>query len=551
MRKLATLLILSSIFIGNAQTTKKPKLVIGIVVDQMRYDYLQRFKDKFGSKGFNEIIKNGTTFENAHFNYIPTYTAVGHASIYTGTTPKNHGIIGNNWYDKYAEKSIYVVDDENYETIGSTTNEGKKSPKRLIASTVADQLKLGQNFKGKVIGVAVKDRSSILPVGHAADIAYWFDGGKIGNWVSSTYYSKELPNWVTLYNTTNKVKLDEYLAAPWITEKDINKYSESIRDHNHYEGVFNGEEKPVFPHNLATLKEKNGGYSLLKTTPFGNTMTLDFAKEIVKNEKLGKNKDYSDFLAISISCTDYIGHKYGAASKETEDAYIRLNNDIDDFIRYLDKKVGKKNYVLFVTADHAVVQIPNYLMDNKIPGGYFSANDFLAKLNEFTKEKYQSTNLIENYSNEQIFLNHNEIARLGLNLEEIENTIINEIVTYNYVYRAVSAHTMQRSEFTQAPISLLQEGYNQKRSGDILIAFEPAVISDSNIKTGTTHGSGYNYDTHIPILFYGANISKGKIVKNPVNITQIAPTLSNILQIQEPNMSSHNILTEVFEKKTE
>ncbi|MGY5354431.1 alkaline phosphatase PafA [Wenyingzhuangia sp. IMCC45467] len=546
MKKLITLVILSSIFIGNAQTSKKPKLVIGIVVDQMRYDYLQRFKEKFGAKGFNEIIKNGTTFENAHYNYIPTYTAVGHASVYTGTTPKNHGIIGNNWYDKFAEKSIYVVDDKNYETIGSKTDEGKKSPKRLIASTVADQLKLAQNFNGKVIGVAVKDRSAILPVGHAADIAYWFDGGNIGNWVSSTYYAKQIPNWVNLYNNTNKLKLNEYLASPWMTEKEIAKYTESISDHNHYEGLFNGEEKPVFPHNLATLKEKNGGYSILKTTPFGNTMTLDFAKEIIKNEELGKNKEYSDFLAISISCTDYIGHKYGAVSKEVQDAYIRLNNDLDDFISYLNRKVGKDDYVLFITADHAVAQIPNYLMDNKIPGGYFSKKEFLSKLNEFTEKTYQSANLIKNYSNEQIFLNRDEIAKLDLNLEEVENAIIDEIITYPLIYRAVSEHTLQRSEFTQSPVSLLQEGYNQKRSGDILIALEPAVISDGYIKTGTTHGSGYNYDTHIPIMFYGRNINKGKTVKSPVNITQIAPTLSNILQIQEPNMSSNDILTEVF-----
>lgn len=549
MKKLISLLILSSAFIGNAQTVKKPKLVIGIVVDQMRYDYLQRFKNKFGSKGFNKIIEDGTTYENAHFNYIPTYTAVGHTSIYTGTTPKDHGIIGNNWYDKFAKKSIYVVDDEAYETIGSTSNEGKKSPKRLIASTVADQLKLSQKFNGKVIGVAIKDRSAILPVGHAADIAYWFDGGKIGNWVSSTYYTDKLPSWVTLYNNTNKEKLNEYLASPWMTEKDIHKYTESIRDHNHYEGLFNGEEKPIFPHNLATLKEKNGGYSLLKTTPFGNTMTLDFAKEIVKNEDLGKNKEYSDFLAISISSTDYIGHKYGAASKEIEDAYIRLNNDIDDFIKYLNRKVGKNDYVLFITADHAVAQIPNYLLDNKIPGGYFSKKDLLIKLNQFLDTTYGSYSLVENYSNEQIFLNHDEIKSLGLKIEEVENTLIEEIITYPFVYRAVSAYTLQRAEFTKAPISLLQEGYNQKRSGDILLTLEPAVISDHYIKTGTTHGSGYNYDTHIPIMFYGSNISKGKKVKKSVSITQIAPTLSNILQIQEPNMSSHDILTEVFEKE--
>jgi len=547
MIKIFNLFVMLHVLTLSAQQVKKPKLVIGIVVDQMRYDYLQKFKKQFGSKGFNRIIKNGTTYENAHFNYIPTYTAVGHASIYTGTTPKNHGIIGNNWYDKYNDKSVYVVHDNSYKTIGSFSNEGKRSPKRLIASTVSDQLKLAQHFKGKVIGIAIKDRSAILPVGHAADIAYWFDGGKIGNWVSSSYYTEVLPSWVSLYNTLNKLKLSEYLTSPWVTRKKIHKYTESRDDFSEYEGRFNGEEKPVFPHDLGALKDKNGTYDLLKNTPFGNTMTLDFAKEIVKNETLGKSKKYSDFLAISISSTDYIGHKYGAGSKEIEDAYIRLNNDLNDFINYLNRKVGNKNYVMFVTADHGVVEIPNYLMEHKIPGGYFSKKELFIKLNQFMDKTYGSYSLIKDYSNEQIFLDHIEIDKLGLKLEEVQNQLINEIVTYPNVHRAVSAYAMQNAEFTKSPLSLLQEGYHQKRSGDILLTLEPTVISDYYTKTGTTHGSGYNYDTHIPILFYGGNIKKGKKVKRPVNITQIAPTLSNILQIQEPNMSSHEILTEIFE----
>ncbi|MDO6739065.1 alkaline phosphatase PafA [Wenyingzhuangia sp. 2_MG-2023] len=547
MKKLVTIIMLASIFVGNAQ--KKPKLVVGIVVDQMRYDYLLRFKDKFGSKGFNKLISEGTNFENGHFNYIPTYTAVGHSSVYTGTTPKNHGIIGNNWYDKDLKKSIYVVDDANYNTIGSTSKEGQKSPKRLVASTVSDQLKIAQNFKGKVVGVAIKDRSAILPVGHAADIAYWFDGGNQGKWVSSTFYAKQLPNWVSAYNQENKATLDAYLNAPWVTEKDILDYHESTLDNKHFEGTFKNEKAPVFPHDLPSLKEKNGNYSLLKTTPFGNTMTLDFAKEIIKKEELGKNKMYSDFLAVSLSSTDYIGHKYGPASKEIEDTYLRLNNDLDDFIKYLDRKVGDDNYVLFLTADHAVVQVPHFLTDNKLPGGYVNGKDLSGKLLEFTFKKYNSKHLIENFSNDQIFLNHDEIAKLDLSLEDVENSIIKEIINSPLVYKAVSAHTLQKTEFNNTPLSLLQEGYNQKYSGDILVTFTPSILKGSNASTGTSHGTGYNYDTHVPIIFYGANIAKGKAVKKPVVITQIAPTLSNLLQIQEPNMSSLDILTEVFSKE--
>ncbi|MGY6647201.1 alkaline phosphatase PafA [Wenyingzhuangia sp. IMCC45574] len=544
MKKTIAYLLLAISVSVNAQ--KKPKLLIGIVVDQMRYDYLLRFKDKFGSKGFNKLINKGTNFENGHFNYIPTYTAVGHSSVYTGATPSNHGIISNNWYDKFEKKSIYVVDDANYATIGSTSKEGKKSPKRLIASTVSDELRLAQNFKGKVFGVAIKDRSAILPVGHAANMAFWFDGGKQGKWVSSTYYADKLPNWIEKYNYLNQPILDTYLATPWATKNNIETYHESDIDDRDFEWKHKGEEAPVFEHDLPKLKNKNGHYSLLKFTPHGNTLTLDFAKAIIENEKLGKNETYSDFLAVSLSSTDYIGHRYGPASKEIEDTYIRLNDDLDSFLNFLDKNVGKDNYVLFLTADHAVVHYPQHLVAHKLPGGHLNGKEFYQKLNQFLFQKYQSKKLIENISNDQIFLNRSELKKLNVSSEKVENEIIAEIINYPLIYKAVSAHTLQRTEFKNAPLSLLQAGYNQKRSGDILVVLNPAYIK--GVKQ-TTHGSGYNYDTHVPIIFYGANIAKGKKVKTPVTITQIAPTLSNLLQIQEPNMSEHGILTEVFDTK--
>ncbi|MGY5352841.1 alkaline phosphatase PafA [Wenyingzhuangia sp. IMCC45533] len=544
MKKIASVLLL----LGSLQVfaQNKPKLVVGIVIDQMRYDYLLRFKDKFGTKGFNKLIKEGVNFENAHYNYIPTYTAVGHTSIYTGTTPKNHGIIGNNWYDKFIKKSIYVVDDLSYQTIGSKTRHGKKSPKRLVASTVADQLKMAQNFKGKTIGVAIKDRSAILPVGHTANIAYWFDGGNEGKWISSSFYQKKLPQWVIDFNIDNKSKLDYYLSSDWDTSLLADEYHESADDEQYFEGKFKNEEKSVFPHHLPTLKKDNGNYSILKSTPYGNTMTLDFATKIINNEQLGRNSQVSDFLAISLSSTDYIGHQYGPASKEIEDTYIKLNDDLDDFIKELDKQVGYNNYVLFITSDHAVAQIPHYLKDHKVPSGYFKNNELLNKLNEFTLKKFKSKQLIENISNHQIFLNKGEIRRLSLSLINVENQIIDELILYQDIYKVISANTLQKTEFVNAPYSLLQEGYNQKISGDILYTLKPSILSNGYIKGGTTHGSGYNYDTHVPIIFYGGKIAKGKSVKKEVTIVQIAPTLANLLEIQEPNMSSHKILTEVF-----
>jgi hypothetical protein len=279
-----------------AKKQQKSKLVVGIVIDQMRYDYLTRFTDKYGEDGFKRILKGGFSLENAHYNFIPTYTAVGHASIFTGATPSNHGIISNNWYDKYLKKTIYCVDDANYKTIGNDGDGGQKSPYRMLTTTITDQLHLAQNMKGKTIGIAIKDRSAILPAGHTANAAYWFDGGKEGTWISSSFYMDELPEWVHTFNTSGKA--DAYLSKPWETLYDIATYTESIDDDNNFEALFKGEEKPVFPHKIPKLRSKNNNYSILKAIPAGNSITADFAKAAIIGENLGKS-DATDFLTVS------------------------------------------------------------------------------------------------------------------------------------------------------------------------------------------------------------------------------------------------------------
>ncbi|MGY0427144.1 MAG: alkaline phosphatase family protein, partial [Polaribacter sp.] len=362
MKKSISYFLFSFLLISNVsfaqKNTSKPKLVVGIVIDQMRYDYLIRYAERYGEGGFKRILKDGFSLQNAEFNYIPTYTAVGHTSIYTGTTPSYHGIISNNWYDKFLKKTIYCVDDNNYKTVGNNGNAGRKSPKRMYTTTVSDELHLAQNMRGKVIGISLKDRAAILPVGHTANAAYWYDGGNNNQWITSSYYMKKLPNWVKKFNKNNKT--DAYLNSSWNTLYDIKTYTHSIADDNEFEKTLVGQEKPTFPKNLKKLRAKNGNFDLIKAIPFGNSITEDFAEAAIRGEHLGKS-DSVDFLSISFSSTDYVGHRYGLAAVETEDTYLRLDKDLADFFSFLDKKVGKGNYTLFLTEDHGAVNVPAYL----------------------------------------------------------------------------------------------------------------------------------------------------------------------------------------------
>jgi predicted AlkP superfamily pyrophosphatase or phosphodiesterase len=521
---------------------EKPALVVGIVIDQMRYDYITRFYSKYSEGGFKRLINEGFSCENANYNYIPTYTAVGHTSIYTGTTPMYHGIISNNWYDKYLKKTIYCVDDDNYATIGANSDNGKKSPYRMLATTITDELHLHQNMKGKVIGIALKDRSSILPAGHTADGAYWYDGSSGGNWITSSFYMRELPTWVQQFNSLQKAK--KYLSKPWKTLYDANLYTESIVDDNPYEGKFKGETAPVFPHDLPKLMKKNGGLELIKATPFGNSLTTDFVKAAIIGEALGQDA-ITDFLTISYSSTDYVGHKYGVDAKETEDTYLRLDSDLASLFHFLDEKVGKGNYTLFLTADHAAVQVPSYLQSLRIPAGYFDANGFTTFINKVVKERFKSDSLIENISNFQLFLNKEKIKKIGLDVHKITQVIVDEAINFKGVYKVVSAETLQGTNFTSGALQALQNGYNQKFSGDVLLIPNPAMIVGH--RTGTTHGSGYHYDTHVPLFFYGKGIKHGKS-KRYIPIVDIAPTLANLLQISFPSATTGTVIEEVFKE---
>ena len=526
--------------VKNTSEAKKPALVVGIVVDQMRYDYLTRFSDKYTDGGFRRLIREGFNCEDANFNYIPTYTAVGHTSIYTGTTPENHGIISNDWYDKYLKKSIYCVDDDTYYTIGAEKG-GKKSPNRMAVTTITDEVHLAQGRKGKVIGISIKDRAAILPAGHTANAAYWFEGGNDGKFITSSFYMNQLPKWVVDFN--NSGIAEKYMNTTWNTLYDVATYTESIEDDNPFEGTFKGMDRPMFPYNLKKIRKDNGNFELLKAIPFGNSILEDFAEAIVKGEELGKDA-YTDFLAVSFSSTDYVGHRFGVDSKEIEDTYLRLDRDLSDFLTFLDTYVGKGNYLLFLTADHAAVQVPSYLQSLKIPAGYFDEDGFKEFLNTTAKSLYGTDAIIENVSNFQVFLNREKLDELHLDLNKVEQDLSDRIINFNGIYKVVTAHTLQSASFNDGILAALQQGYNQKLSGDILMVPYPATIDYS--KTGSTHGSAYTYDTHVPLIFYGKGIKKGATGRY-IPIPDIAATLANLLQVNYPSGCTGNVIWELKE----
>lgn len=508
--------------------TAKPKLVVGIVIDQMRYDYIYRYWNKFGNDGFKRLVNEGFFCRNTNYNYVPTYTGPGHTSVYTGSTPAIHGIIANDWYDKKTGKMMYCAEDNSVTGVGTTAVEGKRSPANNLTTTITDELRISSNMKSKVIGIALKDRSAIMPAGHTANAAYWYDGS-VGGFITSTYYMKELPAWVQEFNKKELPK--KYLSQPWTTVLPIDQYTESLPDDNKYEGKWKGEAKSTFPHNLPELMAANGGLGMIRSTPFGNTLTKDFAIEVIKNENMGKS-GATDFLAVSFSSPDYIGHSWGPNSVEQEDDYIRLDRELAELLTFLDTQLGKANVLVFLTADHAAPEVPNYLIDLKVPAGYVNEAKMESELKKYLNETYGDT-LVLSYSNQQFFLNHKTIMSKKLVLKDVEETAAAFLMTMDGVSEVMTANTMNNTAFTEGSRYLMQKGYNAKRSGDVLVNYPPAWI-DGYSQTGTTHGSPYSYDTHVPLIFYGWNVKQGS-TSEQVYITDVAATLAMMLNIQFPN----------------
>ncbi len=534
---------------GFSQTVQekiaRPKLVVGIVVDQMRYDYLYRYFDRYESGGFKRLLKEGFSFENTYINYIPTYTAIGHATLYTGSVPAIHGIAGNDWITQATGEETYCTSDETVTTVGAANNSGKMSPQNMLTSTITDELRLATNFKSKVIGIALKDRSSILPAGHFANAAYWYDG-ETGSFISSSFYMKELPEWVNKFNALKQP--EKLLQQDWHTLYPINTYKQSIEDNNDYENKFRGTDAPVMPVLTSRLMKENG-LGLIRSTPYGNTFTLNFAIEAIQKEALGKNPaGATDFLALSLSSPDYIGHQFALNAIEIEDNYLRLDKDLSAFFSYLDKTIGKGQYTVFLSADHGAAHNPQFMLDRKANAGYFDSRATQRGLNELLKKKTGIDSLVISLSNYQVHFNKKRIAEKTLNEQEL----IAIAVPYLQQREGISFVTSMEAAGNAAIPQLLRErivnGYNHKRSGSIQFVLDPQLYSGGPRSRGTTHGNWHPYDSHIPLVWMGWGIDPGSS-NRVVHMTDVAPTVAALLHVQEPNGNIGQPLVEIVNKK--
>ena len=517
----------------------RPKLVVGIVVDQMRYDFLYRYSEKYSSGGFKRLMNEGFNCRNNHYDYAPTVTAAGHAAIFTGSIPAIDGIIGNEWFNQKTGKSVYCVEDTSVRTVGSDSKAGLMSPKNLLVSTITDQLRIANNFQSKTIGIALKDRGSILPAGHTANGAYWFDS-KNGSFITSTFYMNDLPQWVKDFNALKMPQ--KYMAEGWKTLLPIEQYTESTADNQLYESKLSGEKTPTFPHELAAQSGVNL-LEVIRTTPFGNTLTKDFALAAIKNENLGKSPK-TDFLTVSFSSTDYVGHSFGPNSIESEDTYLRLDKDIAEILTTLDNTLGKDNYLVFLSADHGVADVPGFWQSQKLPSGVFNTSDSMKEIKSALKIDFGEGEFIRAIDNSQIYLNENIMREKKISYAQIHEVVRQTLLKREDVADVIDLHNLANSTLPEYQIKYVKNGLNPRRSGDIMIVLNPSWFEGR--MQGTTHGSLYRYDTHVPLLFYGWKVKTGETTIR-TNISDIAPTVADFLNILEPNGSIGNVILGVKE----
>lgn len=519
---------------------QRPKLVIGIVIDQMRWDYLYRFQPIFKANGgFKRMMGEGYSCENTLIPYTPTVTACGHTAVYTGSVPSVHGITGNAWWDNQLMRSVYCSEDKTVKGVGGKSEEdGQMSPKNMLTTSICDELRLATNFKSKVIGVALKDRGSILPAGHSANAAYWYEG-KSGNFITSTYYMNQLPEWVNKFN--NRKLADSLYAIGWNTSLPKDVYPQyATADVKEYESKPFGKDATGFPYDLSKYIGKD--FSKISSTPYGNTLTAEMAKAAVLAEKLGKG-EATDFLAVSFSSPDYVGHSFGPNSWETVDGYARLDEELGKLFAFLDATVGKNQYTAFLTADHAVAHVPGFMKENKLPGGVVDDMGMMKTMNTQLKEKFGIDNVIVSMYNYQVYLNHPRIDSAKLDDAPIKKWIIQYVKKNEAVANAFPTDEIMTTPINKTLREMLANGFNPRRSGDIQIILKSGYIEGG--ATGTTHGLWYAYDAHIPLLFYGWGIKKGKTHRETY-MTDIAATIAALLKIQMPSGSVGKVIEEVI-----
>jgi predicted AlkP superfamily pyrophosphatase or phosphodiesterase len=481
--------------VSQAQFDQRPRLVVGIVVDQMRWDYLSRYYDRFSDDGFKRLIDQGYSCNNCLINYLPTITAIGHTSAYTGASPAFHGICGNSFY--IDGRKVVSCQDDSVQAVGSKTATGR-SPRNMVSTTIGDQLRLHTDFTSKVIGVSYKDRAAIFPAGHAANAAYWLDTKSLC-FVSSTYYMEELPPYVKQFNKT------------LTKDKAVQEAGDRI------------------------------GYS-----PLCGTITTDMAIAALRGEALGQGTS-TDMLCVSYSQTDVIGHEWGTRGDHTDEAYLTLDRDLSRLLKALDEQVGAGNYLLFLTADHGAAHNWKFMREHRLPGGPILINDLKKALNAHVASLIRTqADVVSDIMDYRVFLNHQALKEQGLNPQQVKDIIVDYLRELPEVVNAIDFEQARTSGLTELQLNRVLMGYYPGRSGDIIFIPKPGYYSwwDDLAPTHTTHGGWNPYDAHIPLLFYGWNVSHGATSRE-VHITDIAPTVCQLLHIQQPTACVGEAITEI------
>jgi predicted AlkP superfamily pyrophosphatase or phosphodiesterase len=521
----------------------KPRLVIGIVVEQLKFDQLEKFRDRLGENGIKRLINEGTYFRNASFEYMLTQSAPGHATISTGTEPSSHGITSDNWYLPLKNELIYCTNDISVNPVGGSYESGLHSPKNLQASTFSDELEMASNKKAKVFGIGLKESSAIFSAGHSANGAYWFDN-TTGSFMSSTYYIDSLPPWVNDFNAMKFA--DSFLNNPWNLLRPTSYYSDCVADSNGFEKGFNG--KNYFPYDLKKLRSKGvfnarNDYSLIRETPFGNSLTTSFAIRLIEKEGLGKD-DVTDFLSICYSATDNIGHRFGPSSVEMGDAILRLDDEIKNLLSYLNDSIGKRNVLIYFTAAHGVSEIPTVLESNRIPAGYFKQNQALQLLRSYLNAVYGEGDWIKGYSERQIFLNRTLIEDARLSLDDVQKKVARFLVQFTGVAAAYPYSAFEANDFGNGNLKRILNNFSPQRSGDIIVTLNPGWVEMEEDYV-TNHNSPYEYDSHVPLIWYGWTVNRATVTRK-VNMTDVAATLSSLCKIPFPNACTGEPMFELF-----
>ncbi len=537
-----SLLLISGMSVFSQNPTlpsEKPKMIIGIVVSEMRYDYLTRYWDRFGEGGFKRLVNGGTYCKNTHHDYLISESGEGFASISTGAYPDVHGIVSDYWYDRLRDKIIFCVSDESVNTIGGAYDKGKYSPVALLTSTLSDQARVAGQFKPKVISVSPDPRAAVLSGGHAANAAYWFDTEN-GSWISSSYYIDSLPSWVNDFNSRSFSEL--YLQRLWEPLFPIESYTAGLPDDNKYETGFSGVK--VFPYDLnkmSLVKKKQRNYDILKYTPFGNSLTKDFAIASIVNEDLGKD-NHTDWLQIGFSATGYLGDKFSSGSVETEDTYLRLDKDLEHFLTFVDEQVGMKNVLVYLTADNAMADDPGFLTDQGLPAGYFNYNSAMSLLGSYLNLIYGNGEWIKFYYAQQIYLNRDLIENSKHSLVDFQNVVAAFMIQFEGVSNTLTSTNLMTNNYTRGFFEKIQKSYSQKRSGDILLHLSPGWTEKGIEKQ---YASSFRYDTHVPLIWYGWKIKRSNIFR-PVSVTDIMPTIAVFLDIPRSGSLEGNLIEELF-----